>query len=204
MKKIIKTSSKIKKYLSDSDTVLKNLTERIGDIRINLMTDYFESLINSIIGQQLSGKAAATIEKRFINITGDLNPKKIIKIPDEIIRQAGVSYSKIKYIKNLCTAINEGNINMNNFSSMENIEIIKVLTSVKGIGNWTAEMFLIFSLGREDIFSYGDGGLQRSINFLYNHKPDKKFTEKISLNWKPYRTYASLYLWEAVNRKIAV
>ena len=129
---------------------------------------------------------------------------KLISLEDEKLREIGVSYSKIGYLKNLSSAVLNNEICLDNLEGIENEEIVKNLTKVKGIGQWTAEMFLIFCLGRRDVFSLGDGGLQRSIKWLYrlDEVPKRKQLMQISEKWKPYRTFASLYLWEAINKNL--
>ena len=128
----------------------------------------------------------------------------MISLEDEKLREIGVSYSKIGYLKNLSSAVLNNEICLDNLEGIENEEIVKNLTKVKGIGQWTAEMFLIFCLGRRDVFSLGDGGLQRSIKWLYrlDEVPKRKQLMQISEKWKPYRTFASLYLWEAINKNL--
>ena len=135
---------------------------------------------------------------------GEPSPQKLISLEDEKLREIGVSYSKIGYLKNLSSAVLNNEICLDNLEGIENEEIVKNLTKVKGIGQWTAEMFLIFCLGRRDVFSLGDGGLQRSIKWLYrlDEVPKRKQLMQISEKWKPYRTFASLYLWEAINKNL--
>jgi DNA-3-methyladenine glycosylase II len=135
---------------------------------------------------------------------GEPSPQKLISLEDEKLREIGVSYSKIGYLKNLSSAVLNNEICLDNLEGIENEEIVKNLTKVKGIGQWTAEMFLIFCLGRRDVFSLGDGGLQRSIKWLYrlDEVPKRKQLMQISEKWKPYRTFASLYLWEVINKNL--
>ncbi|MFA6308643.1 MAG: DNA-3-methyladenine glycosylase [Clostridia bacterium] len=207
MSNILKTEDYINNYIIDIDPMFKKLIDICNPIEIGLSGDYFASLASSIIGQQLSNKVADVIWARLgALMNGDLSPQKISAIGIEELRKIGVSYSKIGYLKNLSEALINKKIRLNDFESMENEEIINKLVEVKGIGNWTAEMFLIFSLGREDVFSLGDGGLQRSIKWLYQFEelPQKRQLMKISEKWKPYRTYASLYLWEAIDKNLIV
>ena len=202
---IIKTEEYIKEKLSKGDSKLSAVINSIGYIEINLEKDYFLALCRSIVGQQLSNKVADVIWNRvLILLENEVEPEKILATEDEELRSKGVSYSKIKYIKNLSLAVVNKEIHFEKFDDMSDEEIIKELTKVKGIGTWTAEMFLIFSLGREDVFSLGDAGLKSVIKNLYEfeNEPTKLELTEISSRWSPYRTYASLYLWEMINRKL--
>jgi DNA-3-methyladenine glycosylase II len=158
--------------------------------------------VESIVSQQLSVKASDTIWKRFKKLFGKkkITPDNLLKIEDEQIRAAGISYSKIKYMKGLSTMILKNELNLSAISTLSNEEVLLELTKVKGIGPWTAEMILMFSLGREDVFSLGDIGLRNAIAKLYNiDRDDLKKVEKISETWKPYRTYAARYLWKSLD-----
>lgn len=199
----LKTENHINQYLIANDPSLKKIIDCCGHIEIKLSEDYFAALAGSIVGQQLSNKVAEVIWSRVISLlNGSITPESVLAMEDESFRRIGISYAKIRYIKNLSEAILYKNINLSDFQHMEDDDIINKLTTVKGIGCWTAEMFLIFSLGRTDVFSFGDGGLQRSVKWLYQmeENPRKSELETISGKWHPYRTFASLYLWEAINR----
>lgn len=205
-KKVLRAEPGITGYLISQDPVMKQLIENIGLIEIKLSGDYFEALAGAITGQQLSGRVAEIIWNRVVALVGGKpGPESILSADNEKLRETGLSYSKIGYLKNLANAVAGNTLCLDNFNSMEDGEIIGNLTAVKGIGQWTAEMFLIFSLGRQDVFSVGDGGLQRSIKWLYGlgENPKKEQLLTISGKWKPYRTFASLYLWEAINRNLA-
>ena len=205
MRKVLRTEPDINNELTLLDPVLKKLIDTCGPLEIVLSTDYFASLSSSIVGQQLSNKVADVIWNRVVSLMGgELSPQKMLSIEDEKLRGIGVSYSKIGYLKNLSSAVLNNKICLDDFQGMENDEIVENLTTVKGIGQWTAEMFLIFSLGRSDVFSLGDGGLQRSVKWLYqlDEIPKRKQLMHISEKWTPYRTFASLYLWEAINRNL--
>lgn len=203
--KYLQTNENIKFILKDSDPKLKKLIDYIGDINIKICDNYFESLVQTIIGQQLSIQAKKAIYLRFMNLMDDsISPEKVLITDDQTFKDIGISTSKITYIKNLSCALINKNFDFNKFIKSKDEDIINELTKIKGIGNWTAEMFLIFSLGREDIFSLNDVGLKRSIHWLYNsnEKLNKDDLICISNLWKPYRTFAALYLWEAINKDI--
>lgn len=202
---LLKTNQKIDGILKEKDSVLGILIDKIGPVEVKLKGNYFNALAHSIVGQQLSNKATNTIWSRVEKLLEeDINPEKLVKIDSELLREVGVSYSKIQYLKNLAQFFIDNNIQDECFENMGVNQVIETLTVVKGIGVWTSEMFLIFSLGYEDVFSVSDVGLQRAIKWLYSldEKPSKEKMNQIGLRWKPYRTYASLYLWEAINRNI--
>lgn len=204
MKKLI-IEDKVKKTLAFSDQIFDTVIKKVDFIEINLEKNYFYALCRSIVGQQLSNKVADVIWNRvLILLENKVEPEKILSLDDEEFRSKGVSYSKIKYIKNLSTAVINKEIHFNKFEEMTDEEIVKELTKVKGIGTWTAEMFLIFSLGREDVFSLGDAGLKNVIKAVYGFEKEPTKSELIEIidKWSPYRTYASLYLWEMINRKL--
>ena len=167
--------------------------------------DYFVDLVDSIISQQLSGKAAATIFGRFKKLfsNGQITVSKLIKLDDEQIRQAGISYSKIKYIKGIAEEIKNKKLNLENLENLTDGEVIEELIKLKGVGVWTAEMFLMFTLQRDDIFSAGDLGLQNAMIKLYKlkDKPGKEELVKLSSKWSPHRTFASRILWRSLELK---
>lgn len=191
--------------LSRLDPVLAGLLEQLEPIEITLQEDLFVSLASAIVGQQLSNRVAEVLWERLIALAdGEVTPNKILSFEDETLRRIGISYAKINYLKSLAAAVDDGMLELDELHSLDDDEIMRQLTSVKGIGPWTAEMFLIFSLGRLDVFSAGDGGLQRAVKWLYDmdEVPDQKEILRISSRWKPYRTIAALYLWRAIDEKM--
>ncbi|GBF34061.1 DNA-3-methyladenine glycosylase II [Desulfocucumis palustris] len=188
--------------LKGADWKLGELLDLLGDYTLNLKTDYFGSLVRSILGQQLSVKAAATIWNRTVALCGKISPETVLSLDAERLREAGLSKSKISYIKDLAQKVLDGEILFQEITGLPDQQVIENLTRVKGIGRWTAEMFLIFSLGRPDVFSPDDFGLRRGIKWLYglDDLPGKVEVREMAENWKPFRTAASLYIWEAINR----
>jgi DNA-3-methyladenine glycosylase II len=187
------------------DPTLGNLISQCGPIEIPLQEDYFVSIASAIVGQQLSNRVAEVLWSRLNSLAEDkISPEWILSMEDEALRCIGISYSKIKYLKSLSKALIEKTIELDRLDLLDDEEIIRQLTMVKGIGPWTAEMFLIFSMGRLDVFSVGDGGLQRAVKWLYRLEeiPSKEELLRISSQWKPYRTIAALYLWKALDEKI--
>jgi DNA-3-methyladenine glycosylase II len=198
----ITATAEIREYLTKADSIIGAVIEKYGVRDFELSTDYFDALLQNIVGQQLSGKAADTIYNRFITlIDGKLIPRKVLALDDEKLRGAGISRNKATYIKNIARAVVDGDLTLDKFADMTDATIIAQLTAIKGIGQWTAEMFLIFSLGRLDVFSKGDGGLARAINNLYGNGAEILAKERLTITeaWKPYRSIASLYLWASLD-----
>ncbi|MBU1755223.1 DNA-3-methyladenine glycosylase [Patescibacteria group bacterium] len=164
----------------------------------------YQSLVHSIIYQQLSGKAAATILKRFLGLfpgTSFPTPEEVLKLSDAEIRGVGISGQKMSYIRDLSERFIDGTISPRKFSKMTDEEIREHLVVVKGIGTWTADMFLMFTLYRPDVLPTGDLAIQKGFQKVFGLKslPDAKTMQKLAQNWKPYRTVASWYLWRVVD-----
>jgi len=190
-------------FLSENDYTLAGLIKSIGQYSIELHHDPFESLLKAIIYQQLSGKSANAIYKRFLNYyNGKVpQPTQIITTTDELFRtKIGLSYRKIEYIKDLSSRISTKRLDLSLLPTMSDEEIIAELIKVKGIGRWTAEMFLIFGLGRPDVMPLGDLGVRKAMQKLYNlsQLPDSYYVLKISSSWTPYRSIATWYLWKSL------
>jgi DNA-3-methyladenine glycosylase II len=191
--------------LGKLDPALGKLMDQCGPIEIPLQENYFTSIASAIVGQQLSNRVAGVLWTRLAELSGEaVSPTTMLSLEEEDLRRIGISYSKIKYLKALSTAVIENRLELNQLHLFDDDEIVRQLTSVKGIGPWTAEMFLIFSMGRLDVFSVGDAGLQRAVKWLYNREdvPGKEELLRISNQWKPYRTIAALYLWRAIDDKM--
>ena len=185
------------------DPVLKKLYKKYGPHKFENRSKFlYEELVESIIGQQLSEKAADTIFKRFLEIFNNKFPNcdQLLKIDTEKLRSAGMSYSKASYIKNIAKAFKEKQISISKLEKLNDEDVKKELTKIKGVGNWTAEMILIFTLKREDIFSLGDAGLRRAIKNLYNIEKDEEILA-LAQKWKPKRSFASWYLWRSLENK---
>tara|TARA_B100001093_G_scaffold502551_1_gene555708 strand:+ start:945 stop:1559 length:615 start_codon:yes stop_codon:yes gene_type:complete len=198
-KKLIENDKKLSKILESDHNCIFIKKEKFTT------NQRFLSLCREIIGQQLSVKAAKSIWERFIK--GIKSNKKLIEkiqsINIEDHRLHGLSRNKLSYLKELSEKFINKEIWFNKFDKMENEEIINHLITIKGIGKWTAEMFLIFSMKRLDVFSVDDLGLRKAVIKLYKLKnDDREKILKISLKWKPYRSIVSWYLWRALDRKI--
>ncbi|MFC5470870.1 DNA-3-methyladenine glycosylase family protein [Cohnella suwonensis] len=187
--------------LGRNDTALNKLIHRIEHVRIPVQQDGYIYLVRSLVAQQLSAKAAETIFLRFERLCGNVTPDAILTTSEEDMRSVGLSKNKSSYIRNVAEHVKEGALDFRKFSDMDDEEVVRLLTSLKGIGRWTAEMFLIFYLGRQDVLSYGDIGLQRAAEWLYASEESggQPLLHRKQACWKPYSTIASLYLWEAIN-----
>jgi DNA-3-methyladenine glycosylase II len=157
----------------------------------------------SIMSQQLSTKVAQVIYKRFLLIYGSKEPKpqQVLDTPFDVLRNIGLSNAKVNYVQNVASFCIENKINDTKLLKMSNEEIIELLTQIKGVGQWTVEMLLMFTLGREDVFAVDDLGIQNAMVKLYNldtsNKKDlKQKMIKLSEKWSPYRTYACMHLWK--------
>jgi len=183
------------------DKYIAPLINRWGSCRIKPIksTKYFEDLCASIIEQQLSGKAAETIFNRFKKKVGKVSPQNVLQTKDQELRDSGMSWGKVGYVKDLASKVASSELDVQALMKQSDEEIINSLTRVKGVGRWTAEMFLMFSLGRQDIFPLDDLGIQKGFVKTTGKKWDRKvaaaFAEK---HWSPYRTAASWYLWRSL------
>ncbi len=188
-----------------NDPLLKTLIEKHGPLEVRpLSTNLYLDLVDSIVSQQLSIKAAETIFGRFKKLFPNevFTPELVVEVDTELVRKAGLSYSKITYIKGLSQAVMNREIDLVSINSLSDEEVMRELTKIKGIGQWTAEMMLMFSLGRPDVFSVGDAGLRRAIFNLYGiPQTDLPAIQALSLSWRPYRTYASRYLWKSLENE---
>lgn len=195
-------SEKARKFLA-KDTKLRKIIEKSGTLRLNKRKDYFNILVLSIANQQLSGKAAMTIYNRLKKLCkGRVTPKRIYKLDSRQIRKAGFSRMKISFMKDLSRKFLDGHISPHKFHLQSNKEVLEELVKIRGIGRWTAEMFLMFSLAREDVFPADDLGIKKAISKLYGTKDiSQKNLDKFAERWRPYRSYASLYLWKSIDTK---
>jgi DNA-3-methyladenine glycosylase II len=211
-------------YLKKSDPVMRAIIERIGPWRMRFSPPTFHSLAEAIVYQQLNGKAAETIFKRFAVLAGEpLTPEGILKLSDEQMRGAGLSKQKTSYLRDLAAKTASGLLDFARLPKLPDAEVVEHLTQVKGIGVWTAQMFLMFSLKRENVLPTGDFGIRMAMFKHYldpqRAKAAKKSTapkkgskrkiklpspeqmEKIAKRWEPYRSVASWYLWQSLDTK---
>jgi 3-methyladenine DNA glycosylase/8-oxoguanine DNA glycosylase len=191
-------------HLKKSDPVLRGIIERVGPCRMEFGPPEFHSLAEAIVYQQLHGKAAVSIFKRFVALTGEpLTPEGILRLSDEQLRSAGLSKQKSGYLKDLATKTRDRLLDFTNLIEMPDEDVIQHLTQVKGVGVWTAQMFLIFTLKRPDVLPTGDYGVQAAIKKHYRKRkmPKPREMEKIARPWSPYRSIACWYLWKSLDMK---
>ena len=173
------------------------------DLRRDRPGDAYGALLRSIVGQQLSTKAAATIYGRMLELFGGHppTPKQLLKVDPDKIRAAGLSRPKIAYLRDLAQHVEEGTLELEHLPDLPDEEVAEQLTAIKGLGQWTADMFLMFHLGRPDVLPVGDQGIRRAVQVEYRLRklPDAKRLEKIARPWRPYRTLACLYLWSSLD-----
>ena len=188
------------KYLITTDDKLGKLIKYINKTELIIEEDGFKCIVKYIIGQQISDKARETIWQRVCAILKNITPENILAINDNELRKVGLSERKINYIKILASAVISEDINFYDFKELTNEEIIKKLTALKGIGQWTAEMYLIFSLGRENVLSKGDGTIRRTIQWMYDLEklPSSEILLKYFSSWTQYATIVSSYLWKSI------
>lgn len=196
----------IKNHFKTVDAVLFNALEKTGNlevIKLRNTSDYFVALCDEIVSQQLSIKVAEVIFTRFkalfpketITVSG------VLSLSHEQMRAVGMSNAKVKYIKDLALKVFNNEVILEKLPELADEAVISELTKIKGIGRWTAEMFLMFTLGRENIFSHGDLGLKNAMKKLYKlEDPTKEEIEKITQKWSPYRTYACRILWNSLDK----
>jgi DNA-3-methyladenine glycosylase II len=192
---------KAQKHLSRRDKVIKDLIKQIGPCTLQHNPDGFAVLARSIISQQISTKAAHAISGRLLKVLGrgGLRPKAILKTADDDLRAAGLSAMKVRSLRDLAEKCMEGEVPLKKLADMEDEEVIECLLPVRGIGRWTAEMFLIFSLGRLDVFPMADFGLRAGVRNQYklSDLPDKATLTRIGEVWRPYRSIGTWFIWRS-------
>ena len=192
-------------HLAKADPSMKALIKAHGSCRLKPQKDYFLVLCDAIISQQLSVKAAATIVARFCALFPKEmpTPALVLGMPDDIVRGVGCSGAKVRYIKDLAANFESKTLKPKQFSTLGDEELIELLTQVKGIGRWTAEMFLIFSLNRLDVMATDDLGLRKGMMKVYGlpDLPKRAQMLEIAEVWKPYRSIASWYLWRSLDNE---
>ena len=192
---------KAKEHLCKKDKKLNNIITSAGNVYLETSKDPFVTLFNSILGQQISVAAAESIKKRIIS-KYKITPKSFFKATIDDLRDCGLSRMKIKYLKDLSSKVLNQEILFDEIKLQDDNEVIKSLTKVNGIGNWTAEMFMIFYLGRPNILPINDIGIINSLVKIYGEDKKNINFEKYFLLWSPWNTVASWYLWRNIDQKI--
>jgi DNA-3-methyladenine glycosylase II len=191
-------------HLKKSDPVLRAIIERVGPCRMEFGEPVFHSLAEAIVYQQLNGKAAVTIFNRFAALAGEpVTPEGILKLTPENMRAVGLSKQKSSYLFDMAERASRGELDFTRLPDLTDEEVIKHLTQVKGVGVWTAHMFLMFTLKRPNVFPTGDFGVQMAIKKHYGKRklPKPLQMEKIARPWEPYRSIACWYLWRSLDIK---
>ncbi len=196
----------IHEHFAKNDPTLFKWIAQIEAFELVEHQNYFEELSSSIVSQQLSTKVADVIWGRLIKLFPEekVTPEIILQLSEADLRAVGLSFAKIKYIKDLATRVLNGDVHLEKISKLSDEEIIVELTKVKGIGKWTAEMFLMFTLARPNVFSHGDLGLKKGIQKVYElaEMPTEEEMLELEKNWQPYKTYASRILWKSLESGI--
>ena len=201
MEKIYRNDSQEVKHLITLFPEMEVLFQEPEMIHFPLQDDYFLAMVEVISSQQLSGKVARVIIQRLYTLfSNEITPENIIDMEPDKMRSVGLSYRKIEYLKSLASHVLDKRVDFDIIDQLSNEEVIKMLVQIKGIGQWSAEMFMIFSLGREDVFSVLDLGLRYGLNKLYQKELSIPEMLEITAKWSPYRTLCSLYLWRLNER----
>jgi DNA-3-methyladenine glycosylase II len=191
------------KHLRSADPVLRGVIGRVGPFGMKLQKHRFRALVHSIISQQISGGAARSIRARLQRLAGPggITVDSISRLSPEQLRSAGLSPQKTSYMLDLTTKVRQGEVRLRSVSRMPDEDVIGELIRVKGIGVWTAQMFLMFSLGRLDVFPPDDLGIRSALRNLYGLRelPDKETSHRIAAPWRPYATIASWYCWRSLD-----
>ncbi len=189
-------------YLQKSDPVLKQIIKRVGPFRCRVNRNRFESLAHSILSQQISGSAAKTIKSRLAEAAAPdgLTPESVLEFSTEELRNIGISRQKAGYLKDLAEKVTSGQLNLQALARKKDEAVIADLVQVKGIGVWTAQMFLMFSLARLDVFPVDDLGIRKAVSQAYRDGGDVDRSRLLELasTWQPYSTVASWYLWKSL------
>ncbi len=201
--------ARARRLLLRRDPILAALIRRHGPCGLAAAqrADHFSALVRAIVGQQLSTKAAATIHRRLIALAGSgaANPESLVRLSDAQLRSVGLSRQKTAYLRDLCARVADGDVRLDALERMSDEEVIAELTKVKGVGRWTAEMFLMFRLHRPDVLPAGDLGIVNAVKNVYRlrKKPTSARIMKIGEAWRPYRSVASWYLWRSLDNEPA-
>ncbi|MDO4393069.1 MAG: DNA-3-methyladenine glycosylase 2 family protein [Bacillota bacterium] len=183
-------------YLKSKDKRLAEVIEKIGLVQREIDTDLFSSVVRHIIGQQISTKAQATIWKRMQNDLGRVTAETVLSVDASQLQSYGITFRKANYISDFAAKVHNGEFNADAIWHMSDEDAIRELSSLKGIGVWTAEMILLFCMKRPNIFSYDDLAIRRGLRMVYHHRNiDRKLFEKYRRRFSPYCSVASLYLW---------
>ena len=184
-------------YLKQKDPALGEAIEKIGHVRCEIVPDLFAAMVFIIIGQQISIAAQETVWQRLKAKLGDITPETVLRGGAEAVQSCGTSFKKAEYICGFAAQVHAGEFDIHALHEMSDKDVIAALSAVRGIGEWTAEMLMLFSMNRMDVFSFGDIAIHRGLRMLYHHRRvDRKLFEKYRRRYAPYGSVASLYIWE--------
>lgn len=200
------TPSKIqsaRRHLRAADPVMKGVIDAVGPYKLRFERDRFAMLVRSIVSQQISTSAARAIRKRLMELVGadGLTPGNLARYTTDELRSVGLSAQKASYVADLATKVSDGTVELRQIGRLSDEAVVESLTQVKGIGRWTAQMFLIFSLGRPDVFPHDDLGIRTAIRDQYglDDLPDKTTSQSIAAPWRPFASVASWYCWRSLD-----
>lgn len=193
---IFKYSQTETDYLKSKDRRLAEAIERIGLVEREVFPDLFAALVNAIVGQQVSMQAQKTVWERVVKTLGEVTPEAAYRCSDEALRKCGMSERKVRYIKIAAHRICSGSLDLSSLNGMSDKQVCETLTQLDGVGVWTAEMLMLFSMQRTDILSFGDLAIQKGMRMLYRHREiTKERFERYKKRYSPYGSVASIYLW---------
>lgn len=183
-------------YLKSKDKRLAGIIEKVGKVKRRVIPDLFAALVHSIIGQQISTKAHESIWQKTVAKFGEVTPGSILSVSAEELQSVGLSFRKVEYIRFAAEKIRSGEFDLNALYDMPDEEVCARLSSLKGLGVWSAEMLMLFSMQRQNILSFGDLAIQRGLRMIYHHRRiDRRLFEKYRRRFSPYNSVASLYIW---------
>ena len=190
-------------HLKKRDKALGAAIDTIGPIRRKVKPDFFSALVNSIVGQQISSKAQATVWERMVNGLVEITPQTVLSCTEAELQSYGITFKKASYIRGAAERVADGRLDIDALYIKSDEEVCEELVKIDGVGTWTAEMLMLFSMQRPDILSYGDLAILRGMRMLYRHrKIDRQLFEKYRRRYSPYGSVASLYLWAIAGNAI--
>jgi DNA-3-methyladenine glycosylase II len=205
---VIHSDEQAVEHLRGADDTLRKIIDERGPLDHEARmrgrpNDAYGALLRSIVGQQLSTKAARSIYARLTDLFDGRTPtpQELLDADPEVVRSAGLSRPKVSYLRSLAEHVVSGELELDRLTELPDEEVTREVTAVKGLGQWTADMFLIFHLGRPDVLPVGDLGVRRAVERAYGLEelPDAETLERLGERWRPYRSLASLYLWESLD-----
>jgi DNA-3-methyladenine glycosylase II len=190
-----------RRHLMKKDRVMKRLIPRFGDVCLRARGDAFATLARSIVGQQISVKAAKTVWDRFAQLPAEMTPGHVLRLKVDDMRAAGLSARKVEYLVDLAVHFDTGSVHVKDWDSMDDEAIITELVAIRGVGRWTAEMFLIFHLLRPNVLPLDDVGLIKgiSLNYFSGEGVSRSDAREVAAPWAPYRTVATWYIWRSLD-----